>query len=323
VVLRFIVTVLFCFASGGHVAAQPPPEYPTRAVRIIVPSAPGGGTDILARVLADYLAKSLGGQFVVENRAGAGQMIGIEAVARAAPDGYTLLMAASTLAINPVMYKNIKYDALRDFEPITQVASLPNVLIVHPSFPAQSLADFIVLAKQKPGAFTYASAGVGTSPQMTMELLKSMAGIELQHIPFRGTTPGVTEVLGGRVTAMFANLLTAKPLVEAGQLRALAVSGQKRAESMPTIPTVAEGGVANYEALQWYGLLAPAGTPQNIVTRLQAEVSRALQTPEVQERLAADGAEPVGSTPAEFAALIKTELQKWAEVARAANIRPE
>jgi tripartite-type tricarboxylate transporter receptor subunit TctC len=322
-VLRFIATVLFCVSYGAQVAAQQPSEYPSRPVRIIVPSSPGGGTDILARVLADYLAKSLGGQFVVENRPGAGQMIGIEAVARAAPDGYTLLMAASTLAINPIMYKHIKYDALRDFEPITQVASLPNVLIVHPSFPAQSLAEFIALAKEKPGAFTYASAGVGTSPQMAMELLKSMAGLDLQHIPFRGTTPGVTEVLGGRVTAMFANLLTAKPLVEAGQLRALAVSGHKRAESMPAIPTVAEGGVANYDALQWYGLLAPAGTPHSIVTRLQAEVSRALQTPEVQERLAADGAEPVGSTPAEFAALIKTELDKWAKVARAANIRPE
>src|SRR4051812_19908342 len=238
---------------AAPVEAQQAPEYPSRTVRIIVPSAPGGGTDILARVLADYLAKSLGGQFVVENRPGAGQMIGIEAVARATADGYTLLMAASTLAINPVMYKNIKYDALRDFEPITQVAALPNILIVHPSFPAQSLADFISLARQKPGAFTYASAGVGTSPQMAMELLKSMTGIELQHIPFRGTTPGVTEVLGGRVTAMFANLLTAKPLIEAGQLRALAVSGQKRAESMPGIPTVAEAGVANYEALQWYG----------------------------------------------------------------------
>jgi tripartite-type tricarboxylate transporter receptor subunit TctC len=321
-VLRFIVVVLFCLSFGARVEGQPA-DYPSRPVRIIVPSSPGGGTDILARVLADFLAKSLSGQFVVENRPGAGQMIGIEAVARAMPDGYTLLMAASTLAINPVMYKNIKYDALRDFEPITQVASLPNVLIVHPSFPAHSLADFIALAKQKPGTFTYASAGVGTSPQMAMELLKSMVGIELQHIPFRGTIPGVTEVLGGRVTAMFANLLTAKPLVEAGQLRALAVSGYKRAESMPAIPTVAEGGVENYEALQWYGLLAPAGAPQTIVARLQAEVSRALQMPEVQERLAADGAEPVGSTAAQFAALIKTELEKWARVARAANIRPE
>jgi tripartite-type tricarboxylate transporter receptor subunit TctC len=322
-VLRFIIPLLFCAFSTIPALAQQSADYPSRPVRIIVPSAPGGGTDILARVLADYLGKSLGGQFVVENRPGAGQMIGIEAVARAAPDGYTLLMAASTLAINPVMYKNIKYDALRDFEPITQVAALPNVLIVHPGFPARSLAEFIALAKQKPGSLTFASAGVGTSPQMAMELLKSMAGIDLQHIPFRGTTPGVTEVLGGRVTAMFANLLTAKPLVESGQLRALAVSGLRRAESMPEIPTVAEGGVADYDALQWYGLLAPAGTPASIVGRLQAEVSQALKTPEVKERLAADGAEPVGSTAAEFTELIRNEVAKWARVARAANIRPE
>jgi tripartite-type tricarboxylate transporter receptor subunit TctC len=303
--------------------AQQPSDYPSRPVHIIVPSAPGGGTDILARVLGDHLGKSLGGQFVVENRPGAGQMIGIEAVARAAPDGYTLLMAASTLAINPVMYKNIKYDALRDFEPITQVAALPNVLVVQPALPAKSLAEFIALAKQEPGRLTYASAGIGTSPQMAMELLKSMAGIDLQHIPFRGTTPGLTEVLGGRVTAMFANLLTAKPLVESGQLRALAVSGLRRAESMPDIPSVAEGGVPNYDALQWYGLLAPAGTPARIVGRLQAEVSQALKTPEVKERLATDGAEPVGSTAAEFAQLIRNEVEKWAKVARAANIRPE
>ena len=321
--LRFIIPLLFCVFSTIPALAQQSADYPSRPVRIIVPSAPGGGTDILARVLADYLGKSLGGQFVVENRPGAGQMIGIEAVARAAPDGYTLLMAASTLAINPVMYKNIKYDALRDFEPITQVAALPNVLIVHPAFPAKSLDEFIALAKQKPGSLTFASAGVGTSPQMAMELLKSMAGIDLQHIPFRGTTPGVTEVLGGRVTAMFANLLTAKPLVESGQLRALAVSGLRRAESMPEIPTVAEGGVADYDALQWYGLLAPAGTPASIVGRLQAEVSQALKTPEVKERLAADGAEPVGSTAAEFTELIRNEVAKWARVARAANIRPE
>jgi len=322
-VLRFIIPLLFCAFATIPALTQQSADYPSRPVRIIVPSAPGGGTDILARVLADYLGKSLGGQFVVENRPGAGQMIGIEAVARAAPDGYTLLMAASTLAINPVMYKNIKYDALRDFEPITQVAALPNVLIVHPGFPARSLAEFIALAKQKPGSLTFASAGVGTSPQMAMEMLKSMAGIDLQHIPFRGTTPGVTEVLGGRVTAMFANLLTAKPLVESGQLRALAVSGLRRAESMPEIPTVAEGGIADYDALQWYGLLAPAGTPASIVGRLQAEVSQALKTPEVKERLAADGAEPVGSTAAEFTELIRNEVAKWARVARAANIRPE
>jgi tripartite-type tricarboxylate transporter receptor subunit TctC len=307
-------------AAGGAAAQS---DYPSRAVRIVVPSSPGGGTDILARVLADYLAKSLRGQFYVENRPGAGQMIGIEAVAHAAPDGYTLLMAASTLSLNPVMYKNVKYDPVRDFAPVSLVASVPNVLVVHPSVPARTLAELIALAKQKPGQMSYASAGIGTSPHMGMELLKSMAGIDMQHVPFRGTAPAVTEILSGRIPAGLSNTFTAMPLIEGGQLRALAVTGRKRAESMPTVPTVAEAGVPNYEALQWYGLLAPAGTPPEIVERLQAEVAQALKTPEVKERLAGDGAEPVGSTPAEFLALIKDELQKWSDVARAANIQPQ
>ena len=307
-------------AAGGAAAQS---DYPSRAVRIVVPSSPGGGTDILARVLADYLAKSLRGQFYVENRPGAGQMIGIEAVAHAAPDGYTLLMAASTLSLNPVMYKNVKYDPVHDFAPVSLVASVPNVLVVHPSVPARTLAELIALAKQKPGQMSYASAGIGTSPHMGMELLKSMAGIDMQHVPFRGTAPAVTEILSGRIPAGLSNTFTAMPLIEGGQLRALAVTGRKRAESMPTVPTVAEAGVPNYEALQWYGLLAPAGTPPEIVERLQAEVAQALKTPEVKERLAGDGAEPVGSTPAEFLALIKDELQKWSDVARAANIQPQ
>ena len=305
------------------VSAAAQSDYPSRAVRIVVPSSPGGGTDILARVLADYLAKSLRGQFYVENRPGAGQMIGIEAVAHAAPDGYTLLMAASTLSLNPVMYKNVKYDPVRDFAPVSLVASVPNVLVVHPSVPARTLGELIALAKQKPGQMSYASAGIGTSPHMGMELLKSMAGIDMQHVPFRGTAPAVTEILSGRIPAGLSNTFTAMPLIEGGQLRALAVTGRKRAESMPTVPTVAEAGVPNYEALQWYGLLAPAGTPPEIVERLQAEVAQALKTPEVKERLAGDGAEPVGSTPAEFLALIKDELQKWSDVARAANIQPQ
>jgi tripartite-type tricarboxylate transporter receptor subunit TctC len=298
-------------------------EYPSRPVRIVVPSSPGGGTDILARVLADHLARSMGGQFFVENRPGAGQMIGIESVARAAPDGYTLLMAASTLAINPAMYKKVSYDAVRDFAPITQVASLPNVLVVHPSLPVNSLGELIALAKQKPGQLTYASAGIGTSPHMGVELLKSMAGIDLVHVPFRGTGPAVTEVLSGRVPIGLPNTLSAKPLIDGGQFRALAVTGAKRAEGLPNIPTVAEAGVPNYEALQWYGLLAPAGTSADIVGRLHKEIAQALGRPEIQERLATDGAEAVGSTPSAFAQLIKDELEKWAKVARDANIQPQ
>jgi tripartite-type tricarboxylate transporter receptor subunit TctC len=260
---------------------------------------------------------------VVENRPGAGQSIGIEAVARSTPDGYTLLMAASTLALNPIILKNVRYDPVRDFAPITQVASLPNVLLVHPSLPVRTLKDLIALAKQKPGELTYASAGVGTSPHMGVELLKSMAGINLIHVPFRGTGPAVTEVVGGHVPIVLSNTLTAKPLIEGGQLRALAVTGPKRAEGLPNIPTVAEAGIPNYEALQWYGLLAPAGTPPEIVARIQAEAAKALKLLDVKDRLASDGAEPVGNSPSEFADFIKRELVKWTDVARIANIRAE
>jgi tripartite-type tricarboxylate transporter receptor subunit TctC len=298
-------------------------NYPQRAVRIVVPSSPGGGTDILARVLADHFAKTLGGQFFVENRPGAGQSIGIEAVARSAPDGYTIVMVASTLALNPIMFKNIRYDPVRDFAPISQVASLPNVLLVHPSLPVTTLKELIALAKQKPGELHYASAGVGTSPHMGVELLKYMAGINLVHVPFRGTGPAVTETVGGHVPIVLSNTLTAKSLIEGGQLRALAVTGAKRAEGLPNIPTMAEAGVPGYEALQWYGLLAPAGTPPEIVQRLYAETAQALKLPEVKQRLASDGAEAVGSSPSDFARFIKSELDKWTSVARVANIQPE
>jgi tripartite-type tricarboxylate transporter receptor subunit TctC len=314
-------SLLWIGLMASPIAAQS--DYPSRPVRILVPSSPGGGTDILARVLADHLSRSMGGQFFVENRPGAGQMIGIEAVARAAPDGYTLLMAASTLAINPAMYRKVSYDALRDFAPITQVAGLPNVLLVHPSLPVRTLQELIATAKEKPGHLTYASAGIGTSPHMGMELFKSMAAIDLVHVPFRGTGPAVTEMLSGRVPTGLSNTLTAIPHIEAGTLRALAVTGTRRAEALPKIPTIAEAGVPGYEALQWYGLLAPAGTPAAIVTRIAADVSAALRLPDVKERLAADGAEAVGSTPAAFAALIKEELDKWAKVARAAGIEPQ
>lgn len=297
--------------------------YPQRAVRIVVPSSPGGGTDILARVLADHFSKSIGGQWFVENRPGAGQSIGIEAVARSAPDGYSLVMTASTLVLNPIILKNVRYDPVKDFAPVSQVASLPNVFLVHPSLPVKTLQELIALAKQKPGELTYASAGVGTSPHMGVELLKSMAGITLVHVPFRGTGPAVTEVLGGRIPIVLSNTLTAKPLIESGKLRALAVTGSKRAEGFPDIPTVAEAGVPGYDALQWYGLLAPAGTPPDIVQRIYTETAIALKLKEVRDRLATDGAEPVGSTPDDFARFIKAELGKWTNVARLANIQQE
>lgn len=324
---RAIPAMLACLIALASKAFAPEAlaqaDYPSRPVRIVVNSAPGGGTDILMRVLTHQLSKNTGQQFFVENRGGAAGQIGLEAVARAEPDGYTLIMTPSTITVNPAVYKKVRYDAVKDFVPITQVAGISNVLVVHPSVPAKSLREFIALAKSTPGQLNYASAGAASSPHMSMELLKHMAGIDLQHIPFKGTGPAVTEVISGRISALFSNLLTAKPLIEAGTLRALAVSGPKRVPSVPDVPTVAEAGVPGYAALQWYGLLAPAGTPQPIIDKIQAEVAKALREPDVTARLAQDGAEPVGSTPAEFSALIKSELKKWANVARAANIQAD
>jgi tripartite-type tricarboxylate transporter receptor subunit TctC len=298
-------------------------DYPSRPVKIIVPSAPGGGTDISARVLAQHLSQAMGQQFFVENRPGAGNMIGIEAAARAAPDGHTLLMTASTLTINHLTYKKVLYDAVRDFAPISLVVSLPSLLVVHPSIPAQTLSELIALAKQKPDQLTYGSAGIGTNPHLAMELFKTMAGIEIRHIPYRGVGPALNDIMAGQVSALLAGLLTTKPQVEAGTLRGLGVSGRQRIEGLPQIPTIAEAGVANYEALQWYGLLAPAGTPAPLIARLSAETAKAVRTKDMRDRLAADGAEPVGNTPAEFAAHIKDEMRKWVEVARVAKIEPQ
>ena len=320
--LRVASRVLIVLAlSVSPAAAQS--DYPTRPVRIVVPSPPGGGTDIVARVLAQYLSKTMGQQFFVENRPGAGNMIGIESVARATADGYTLLFAPSTLALNSVLYKKVSYDPVRDFTPITVAATTANVLIVNPGLPVKSLDDLIALAKRQPGELTYGTPGIGTSPHMSMELLKSMAGIDLRHIPYRGTAPAVTDVISGQIAATFANALTARPQVDAGKVRALAVSGPKRIAVLPDVPPVAEAGVPGYAAEQWYALLAPAGTPADIIPRLHAEATQALKTTEMQEKLAADGAEPVGSTPGELAALIKDELDKWHKVARAANIEPQ
>jgi tripartite-type tricarboxylate transporter receptor subunit TctC len=297
--------------------------YPSRAVRIIVPSAPGGGTDIVARVLAQHFARAFGQQFVVENKPGAGNMIGIEAAARSAADGYTLLFVPSPLVLNTVLYKSVPYDPVRDFAPITLAATAPNVLVVGPALAAKTMPEFLALARQKPGALNYGSAGTGTSPHMSMEMLKSLAGIDLAHIPYKGTAPAVTDLIGGQVGAMFVNTLTAKPHVDSGRLRALAVTGSKRSAALPGVPTVAESGVPGYVAVQWYGLLAPAGTPPAIIARVHDEALKALQTDEVKQKLAADGAEPVGSTPAEFAKLIKDDLEKWTRVARDAKIEAQ
>lgn len=317
-------TLVFSFALLGSLLPQAQAQtqtYPSRPVRIVVPSPPAGGTDIVARVLAEHFSRAFGQQFFVENRPGAGNMIGIESVARAAPDGYTVLMVASTLSLNSVLYKKVSYDPIKDFAPIMQVASAPNVLIVNPKVPANTLTEFIALAKQKP--LTYGTPGIGTSPHMCMELFKHMAGIDLQHIPYRGTVPAMTDVMSGQIAAMFSTALSARPQIDAGNVRALGLSSRKRSQAMPSVQPIAEVGVPGYEATQWYGLLAPAGTPPEIIARIHEQAAKALKSKDVIDKLATDGAEPVGSTPAEFAAHIKDELEKWTRVAKAAGIEPQ
>ncbi len=320
--LRVCSTLLFALclpAAPCHAQSS----YPARAVRIVVPSPPAGGTDIIARVLAQHFSNSMGQQFFVENKPGAGNMIGIESVARAAPDGYTLLFVPSTLALNTVMYKKVSYDPVRDFAPITLAAVAPNVLVVNPKLPVQSVTELIALARERPGQLTYGTPGIGTSPHMAMELFKSLAGIDLQHIPYRGTAPAMTDVISGQVAAMFSNALTAKPQIDSGAIRALGVSSPKRSAAMPDVPAIAQAGVPGYEATQWYGLAAPAGTPPDVIARLHGEAVRALAAKDMKDKLASDGAEPVGTPPAEFALHIRTELEKWAKVARAAKIEPQ
>jgi len=318
---RFLVALALTILAG--IADARAQAYPSRPITLVVPFPPGGSTDAAARIMAERMRAPLGQPIVIENVGGAGGSIGVGRVARAAPDGYTFLMVASTLSLNSVLYKKVSYDPIKDFAPIMQVASAPNVLIVNPAVPAKSLTEFIALAKQKPGQLTYGTPGIGTSPHMCMELLKYMAGIDVQHIPYRGVSQSVTDILGGRVSGMVLNVLTAKPHIEAGQLRALGVTGLRRSEALPNVPTIAETAVPTYEALQWFGILAPAGTPAPIVALLQAKIAEGLRAPEIKARLAADGAEAVATTPAEFAALINDEIEKWTVVAKAANIQPE
>jgi tripartite-type tricarboxylate transporter receptor subunit TctC len=298
--------------------------YPSRAIRIIVPTAPGGSSDIGSRLIAEELLKRWARPVVVETRPGAGTIVGSEMVAKAPADGYTLLMSPSTLATNPTSYKKMPYNALRDFAPITQTLFVPNLVVIHPSLPAKSLKEFIALAKARPGEIVYASAGHGTNPHLTIELLSSMAGIRMLHVPYKGSLPGIVDLLAGRValsaTSSIANLL---PHIQTGKLRTLGVTTSARIPSLPDIPTIAEGGLPGYESVQWSGLLAPAGTSREIIAMLNKEVVAIVRSPEGRDRLGKIGAEVVGSSPDAFAAFIQSETVKWAKVAKIAGIVPE
>jgi tripartite-type tricarboxylate transporter receptor subunit TctC len=302
--------------------AQAQPSWPTKPVKILVPTAPGGTADATARMFALHLGKVLGQQFYVENRGGAGNTLGIDSVVRSPADGHTLLLGAGTITINHLIYKNLPYDVLRDLTPVTQMVSVANVLVVHPSQPMQTLADYIAAAKAKPGEVNYASAGVGSNLHLAMELLKVRTGIEVTHVPYKGVGPALQDTLAGHVMSMVSNVPSAKPHVDAGKLRALAVTSLTRTQALPNVPSMSEAGIKDYEVLNWFGLFAPAGTPQPIVDRLQAEAAAMFADPETNRRLAGEGAEPVASKPADFAAFVRAEIKKWDEVGKAANIVP-
>ena len=289
-----------------------------------MPFPAGGPADALARIAGDKLGGALGQPFVIENRAGAGGNIGMEQGAKAAPDGYTLTLApVGNLTIAPSLYSKLPYDPARDYAPITVLAAVPNVLIVHPSVPARSLIEFIALAKSKPGALNYASPGNGSGPHLAAELLKSMAGIDLVHVPFNGVAPAMNAVLGGQVQMFFAQSSAALQHVKAGNVVALGVASAKRIASAPDLATLAEQGLTGFDVTSWYALVAPAGTPQPIVERLHAEIAKALAEPDVRERIAGLGAEPVGNSPTEFAAMQRVEAARWAKLARDANIHAD
>ncbi len=297
--------------------------WPSKPVRIVAASSPGSGVDLVARVLAQKLGEQLGQPFTVDNRAGAGGNLGAEIAARSLPDGYTLFMGTPAHAINAALYRKLGYDLLRDFTPVSLATTGHYVLVVNPSVPARSVRELVALARASPGRLTYASAGTGNATHLAGELLRSMAGVDLLHVPYKGSGPALSDVIAGHADLMFANLTAALPHIRAGRLRGLGTTGSSRAVSARELPTIAEAGVPGYAVGAWYGVLAPAGTPEEIVSRLNAELGRALRAPDTRARLAADAADPAPGTPAEFGRLIQSEIATWTRVIAQAGIRPE
>ncbi|MEQ1774308.1 MAG: tripartite tricarboxylate transporter substrate binding protein [Burkholderiales bacterium] len=315
--------VLCAWVSMAISAVVQAQSYPSKTVRLIAPSSPGSGVDIVGRFLAQKLATQIKQQIVVENRAGANGNIALEMAARAAPDGYTLFMATPAHTINPSVYRKLNNDILRDFVPITQLSSGQYVVVVHPSLPVNSLPQLIALAKARPAQLNYGSAGTGNATHLAAELFRTMANVNIVHVPYKGSGPALIDLVGGQMQLMFSNLTAAIPHMKTGKLRALAVSGEKRTPLVPELPTVAEVALPGYAVTSWYGLMAPAGTPAEIIARLNTETVNAMRAPDMKERLAAEGADPMVGSAAEFAALLKTDIAKWAKVVKQAGITPE
>jgi len=310
-----IATVLFTVSAAA--TAQP---YPTRPIRMIVPFAPGGGNDIAGRILADALTPALGQTVVVENRAGAGSVLGVDLASKATPDGYTVLMGNIALAFNAALYKKLPYDALRDFAPVSLVVEQPNILVAHPSIAAQTLKDFIALAQSARGKLTYSSAGTGSGTHLAMELLLLSNNLELVHVPYKGTGPALIALLGNEVSAFLSTFASALPHVKAGRLRTFGVTSAQRAAALPEAPTIAEAGMPGYEYTTWYGMLVPARTPRAIIEKLHTTTVSLLNSPELKQRYSSQGMDPIPSVPGELSAKLKSEIEKWGQVVRAAKI---
>jgi len=325
VFIRAFAVFGFAIASAIAIAAASlAAAYPDHPVRLVVPSLAGGGTDTTTRIIAPKLAEYLGQQIVIDNRGGMSGNLGAELASRAAPDGYTLLATFASHASNPAVIKNTPYDLERDFAPISMTVIVPNLLYSHPSLPAKNVKELIAFARTRPGRLSYASAGVGSTSHLAMELFLSMTGLKMLHVPYKGASQAAIDVMAGHLPMTFGNIMNALPHTKTGRIRALGVTSAKRVSAAADIPTIAEAGLPGYQAVQWYGLLAPAGTPRDIVLKLHAGVVKALQDAAVKKRFIDDGAEPAASaSPEDFSALIRAEIAKWAKVVKAAGIQPE
>ncbi len=310
-----------CVCSVGAIARDG--TFPSRPIRLISPFTPGGGNDLVSRAVAVAMTRNIGQSVVVDNRPGANTIVGMEIVARAAPDGYTLIMTSSTQAINATLYPKLPYDSIKSFAPVTVVGSSPLIVAVPPSSPIKSITDLIAAARAKPGELTYPSAGTGNATHLGGELFASMAGVTLTHVPYKGSGPGLTDLSAGRLSVAFSTALSVVPFVNGGRLRAIAVTSAKRSSFMPDLPTVAESGLPGYEAGSWYGVVAPANTPRPVISRLHAEIVKVLVLPDVRDRLVSQGIDPVGNTPDEFAAYLKSEIGKWAKIIKSTGVTAE
>lgn len=320
-VMVSLIGVAFAAVAGAQSTAE---GFPVRPIRFIVPNAAGGSTDLVARTVAQKLAEGLGQQVVVDNRPGSGGIIGTEAVAKAAPDGYTLLMGTiGNIAISPHLYRKLAYDPVRDFAPITQLAAAAYMLVTHPSLPVGSVRQLVALAKTKPGHINYGSAGSGTGSHLSAELFKSVSAIDITHVPYKGGTPALIDVMAGHVQVMFNGIPSTMPHLKTGRVRVLAVTTASRSPAAPDIPTIGEAGFPGAEATSWTGVLAPARTPQPVIAKLHGEFAKVLQHPDVKSRLSGDGAIPVGSAPAQFARFMQSELAKWGKVIRASGAKAD